>query len=71
MDAGDFDGDGKIDLILGNCSYGPSVNKSATDWKKGPPFVILKNITQNKWQAFIVDEKAIVLFNTSLPSVIL
>jgi len=48
MDAGDFDGDGKIDLILGNCSYGPSVNKSATDWKKGPPFVILKNITQNK-----------------------
>lgn len=43
MDAGDFNGDGKIDLILGNFSIGPSLNKSKYDWKKGPPFIVLQN----------------------------
>jgi FG-GAP-like repeat len=43
MDAGDFDGDGKIDLILGNFSIGPSMMKHEVDWKKSPPFIVLKN----------------------------
>ena len=44
MDAGDLDGDGKIDIILGNFSAGPSFIKSNIDWKKGPPFLFLKNM---------------------------
>ena len=47
MDAGDFDGDGKIDLILGNFSKAPSFIKSKNDWKQGPPFIILKNTGKN------------------------
>ena len=47
MDAGDYDHDGKIDLILGNLSVAPSFIKSNTDWKKGPAFMVLKN-TGNK-----------------------
>ena len=47
MDAGDFDGDGKTDLILGNFSKAPSFIKSKNDWKKGPPFIILKNTGRN------------------------
>lgn len=43
MDAGDIDGDGKVDIVLGNFSIGPSIMKSVTDWKKGPPFLLLKN----------------------------
>lgn len=43
MDAGDFDNDGKTDLILGNFSAAPGYIKSSTDWKKGPLFLILKN----------------------------
>jgi len=43
MDAGDIDGDGKPDLILGNFSIGPSMMKHSVDWKKAPPFIILKN----------------------------
>ena len=44
MDAADFDGDGRPDIVLGNCSYGPTIERSSFNWKKGPPFMILKNI---------------------------
>ncbi|MDQ6845861.1 MAG: VCBS repeat-containing protein, partial [Bacteroidota bacterium] len=46
MDAGDMDGDGKIDIVLGNFSIGPVINKPAENWKKSPPFIILKNLGQ-------------------------
>ena len=44
MDAGDLNGDGKTDLVLGNFSIAPSSIKSATSWKDGPFFIKLKNI---------------------------
>jgi hypothetical protein len=44
MDVGDVDGDGWPDVLLANCSVGPVFNKGLVDWKKGPPFVVLKNI---------------------------
>jgi len=50
MDAGDLDGDGKPDIILGNFSVGPTRLKSKQDWKKGPPFLLLKNISGRKNQ---------------------
>ena len=43
MDAADFDGDGKIDILLGNFSVAPGKLKSTIDWKKEPPFLLLKN----------------------------
>jgi hypothetical protein len=44
MDAGDLNGDGKPDIVLGNCSFGPSIKGSVYErWKKGPPFLVLKN----------------------------
>lgn len=51
MDAGDLDGDGKIDIILGNFSVAPGFVKPATDWKKGPPFLLLKNVGKGKRQS--------------------
>ncbi len=46
MDAGDMDGDGKIDIVLGNFSIGPVINKPAENWKKSPPLIILRNLGQ-------------------------
>jgi len=48
MDAGDIDGDGRPDLILGNFSIGPSMMKHKVDWTLAPPFIILKNIGKSK-----------------------
>lgn len=46
MDAGDLDGDGKVDIVLGNFSVRPSAIKPTVDWQKGPPFIVLKNISK-------------------------
>ncbi|MDB5211708.1 MAG: repeat-containing protein [Sediminibacterium sp.] len=46
MDVGDLDGDGKIDIVMSNFSIRPSSVKTGFDWKKGPPFIFLKNITK-------------------------
>lgn len=45
MDVGDLDCDGKPDIVLGNCSFGPNIKGSVYEhWKKGPPFILLKNV---------------------------
>lgn len=46
MDAGDINGDGKPDIILGNFSVAPAMKQSKTDWKKGPPFIVLQNVSK-------------------------
>lgn len=43
MDAADVDGDGKEDILLGNCAAGPAFLHSRVDWKQGPPFLLLRN----------------------------
>lgn len=44
MDAADLDGDGRTDILLGNFSVAPGFTKPAVDWKKGPPFLFLRNM---------------------------
>ncbi len=44
MDAGDVDGDGKPDILLGNFSVGPRPEGTRADWKNGPPILLLKNV---------------------------
>ena len=48
MDAADYDGDGYIDLILGNFSVAPSLKTSKINWKNYPPFIVLKNNGKKK-----------------------
>ena len=43
MDVGDYNHDGYLDLILGNFSMLKPIVKTNIDWKKGPPFIVLKN----------------------------
>ena len=43
MDAGDINGDGRPDLVLGNFSFFTPVTKTGVDFKKGPPFMVLIN----------------------------
>ncbi len=43
MDAGDLNGDGLIDLVLGNFSMGTGIKKPKKDWRMGPPFMLLQN----------------------------
>ena len=46
LDAGDIDGDGDIDLVLGNMSIGPTNITIHPDWRSGPDFVLLENRTR-------------------------
>jgi hypothetical protein len=48
MDAGDVDGDGRPDIVLGNFSIGPALSKDRTDWKKGPSALLLKGLGVTK-----------------------
>jgi hypothetical protein len=43
MNVGDYNQDGYLDLIFGNFSLLKPIVKSEKDWKKGPPFMVLKN----------------------------
>lgn len=46
MDVGDLNRDGRPDILLGNFSVAPSFIKPKVDFKKGPAFLYLKNISK-------------------------
>jgi FG-GAP-like repeat len=46
MDANDIDGDGDVDIVLGNMSIGPSNGPPNFAWRQGPAFVLLQNKTK-------------------------
>jgi len=43
MDAADLDGDGRIDIVLGNFSFFSPVTKKGVNFAKGPSFLLLRN----------------------------
>ena len=43
MDVGDFNGDNKPDIVLGNFSIGPVPRVMTNSWKQGPAFILLEN----------------------------
>jgi hypothetical protein len=47
MDVGDLDGDGRPEIVLGNCSVGPSFMTAKTNFKNGPPFMVLHLANQS------------------------
>jgi hypothetical protein len=45
MDTGDLDGDGDVDVVLGNLAPGPTPDVSTDAWERGPLVTILYNTT--------------------------
>lgn len=48
MDAGDIDGNGTIDLVLGNMSVGPTIATSLLDWRQGPALLAMFNLHHSR-----------------------